>query len=50
MLSAALKKTPFLLQEGRLLEARRACSCMKKGLFLHRVKPFLQIKKGLLMK
>jgi len=28
MLSAALKKTPFLLQEGRLLRARRACPWM----------------------
>ena len=33
VLRIALKKTPFLPQEGRLLHARRACSRMLKGLF-----------------
>ena len=35
VLRIALKKTPFLPQEGRLLHARRACSRMKKGLFCY---------------
>jgi len=34
MLQTALKKTPFMLQEGRLQRARRACSRMLKGLLL----------------
>ena len=33
VLRIALKKTPFLPQEGRLLHARRACSRTKKGVF-----------------
>ena len=32
VLRIALQKTPFLLQEGRLLHARRACSRTKKGM------------------
>ncbi len=32
VLRIALKKTPFLPQEGRLLHARRACSRTKKGM------------------
>ena len=32
VLRIALKKTPFLPQEGRLLHARKACSRTKKGM------------------
>ena len=39
VLRIALKKTPFLPQEGRLLHARRACSRMQLGLLLFSVQP-----------
>ena len=42
VLRIALKKTPFLPQEGRLLHARRACSRTKKGVFLLYTRPFLK--------
>ena len=37
MLQIALEKMPFLVQEERLQQARRACSRTQKGLFLLQV-------------
>jgi len=46
MLQNTLEKTPFLLQEGRLQHARRACSRTLKGLFLLQEKALSEWRGG----
>ena len=41
VLCLAFENMPFLLQEGRLQRARRACSRMMKGILLFQARPFL---------
>ena len=49
MLQNTLEKTPFLLQEGRLQHARRACSRTLKGLFLLQEKALSEWRGGVIV-
>ena len=44
ILQVALKKTPFLPQEGRLLRARRACSQLQVGVFYYLIEHIVDSK------
>ena len=45
VLRFAFEYMPFLLVEDALLDARKACSWMQKGMFLFLIRPFLECRK-----